>query len=104
MKAALIFTGTGPILILTTHRCLDHPELVARLAAKGIAKFVAHEIPVTEVHRWYGAGFEKALADRTQDNVLRVLDVDGKHIFCHLHLDDLGPAVLVEPVAAPASA
>ena len=46
MKAALIFTGSGPIVILTTHETLTDPDLVARLAAKGIRKFLAFEVPV----------------------------------------------------------
>ena len=100
MKAALIFTGSGPILILTTHATLDAPDLAARLAAKGIGKYIAHEIPVDDVRRWYGPAFDRALEDASQDDALRIVDVDGRHIFVHLRLEDLGPEVRCEAVAA----
>ena len=88
MKAAVVFTGSSPILILTSLGRLDDPDLVARLAAKGIGKFIAYEVPV----------------DVAQDDGLRILDVDGQHIFCHLHLSDLGEAVRCESSLTAAGA
>ena len=96
MKAAVVFTGTGPILILTSLDVLDDPDLVSRMAAKGIGKFIAHEIPVDQVRRWYGSTFDRVLTDTTQEDELRIVDIDGQHIFCHLQLNDLGPAVRCE--------
>jgi len=96
MKAALIFTGSGPILILTSFDSLDHPGLVSRMAAKGIGKYIAHEVPVDEVRSWYGSTFDRVLTDETEEDALRILDVDGAHIFCHLRLGDLGPSVRCE--------
>ena len=61
MKAAVVFTGTGPILILTSLDVLDDPDLVSRMAAKGIGKFIAHEIPVDQVRRWYGSTFDRVI-------------------------------------------
>ena len=46
MKAGIIFTGTGPILILTTYESLEDPNLVTKFAAKGIRKFIASELPL----------------------------------------------------------
>lgn len=97
MKAALIFTGTGPILAVTDRSSLDDPVIRMRLEAKGIAKAVAHELPLDEVRRWYGVMFDKVVAD-ADDDAFIVVDVDGAHIFCHLRLGDLGPAVLLEAV------
>ena len=102
MEAAVIFTGSGPILILTTLETLDDPGLILRLAAKGIGKFIASEVPVDEIRRWYGPTFERALTDVTQEDELRIVDVDGQHIFCHLHLGDLGPMVKCEATLAAA--
>jgi hypothetical protein len=102
MKAALVFTGSGPILILTNLAELDDPGLVARLAAKGIGKFIAHEVPVDEIRRWYGPTFERAMTDTTQEDELRIVDVDGQHIFCHLRLSDLGPMVRCEAALSTA--
>jgi hypothetical protein len=38
MKAGLIFTGTGPILILTTYESFNDPKLVAKFNTKGMKK------------------------------------------------------------------
>jgi hypothetical protein len=44
MKAGVFFTGTGPILILTSYESLDDPNLVEKLSAKGIKKYIVFEI------------------------------------------------------------
>lgn len=93
MNAALIFTQSGPVLILTSRNSLTDPDVVSRLAAKGITKYIAHQVPVQDVERWYGPIFDRVVTDRTQDDALRILDIDGGHIFGHLRLSDLGPAV-----------
>ena len=36
MKAGIIFTGTGPILILTTYESFKDPNLISKFEAKGI--------------------------------------------------------------------
>ena len=96
MKAAVIFTGSGPILILTSHDNFDDPDLVSRMAAKGIDKFIANEISFSIVRQWYGTTLDRVLTETMQDDELRILDVDGQHIFCHLRLSDLGPGVQCE--------
>ena len=54
MKAGLIFTGTGPMLILTTYESFKDPNLVAKLEVKGIKKFIACELPLEKVKAKYG--------------------------------------------------
>ena len=44
MKAGIIFSGTGPILILTTYESLNDPKLAEKLAQKGIKKYIAFMI------------------------------------------------------------
>ena len=44
MKAGIFFTGTGPILILTSYESLEDPNLVEKLALKGIKKYIAFGI------------------------------------------------------------
>ena len=53
MKAGIIFTGTGPILILTSCSSFTDPKLIEKLAAKGIRKFIACELPVESVKKKY---------------------------------------------------
>ena len=63
MKAYIIFSGTGPILILTTHSELEDPQLVDKLQHKGIVKFIAYEVPVERVRSVYGVPYEVIAAD-----------------------------------------
>jgi hypothetical protein len=104
MKAAVIFTGTGPTLVLTSLASLDDPAFAAGFAAKGVTKFFACEVPLDEVRSWYGPRFDSVLEDADQDDELRILDIDGQHIFCHLRLASLGPVVRFEPKPAAAGA
>ncbi len=46
MKAALLFTGSGPLVILTSHASLITPQLLEKLSAKGIDKFITYEVPI----------------------------------------------------------
>lgn len=97
MKAALIFTGSGPIAILTTHESFTDPDLVSRLAAKGIRKFLAFEVPVEAIKAKYHAHYEHVLEDIKQEDDLRVVDEDGHRIYAAFSLRELGPAIAWEP-------
>jgi hypothetical protein len=81
MKAGIIFTGTGPILILTTYDSLTHPEFVKKLEAKGINKFIASEVPVEAVKSKYGNHYNVVLGDLKQTDDLRVMDYNGYNVF-----------------------
>lgn len=93
MKAALIFTGSGPILVLTTFASLDSHDFVQRLAARGITKFIAHEVSVEQVKKRYGTRYTVITGDLSQTDDLRVMDIDGHHVFNSFAFDELGPAV-----------
>ena len=94
MRSYLIFTGTGPILIVTTYSSIDDPGLVAKLAHKGIAKFIAYEVSVEHTKQLYGVPFELVAADLAGQEDLRVLDFNGHHIFANFRLSELGEAIL----------
>jgi len=96
MKAGIFFTGTGPILLLTTFGELNEPTLVAKLKQKGIKKFIAYEVPESLVKERYGLQFNIIMGDLKQTDDLRVLDYDGHHVFYNFSLSDLGPAVFHE--------
>jgi hypothetical protein len=44
MKAGIIFTGSGPILILTSYDSFTNKDIVDKLKAKGIKKWVLQRI------------------------------------------------------------
>ena len=96
MKAGILFTGTGPILILTTYAALDDPKLVEKLTQKGIKKYIAYEVPEELVKQRYGQQFNVILGDLKQSDDLRVLDYDGHHVFYNFSLDEIGKPVFYE--------
>jgi len=93
MKAYIIFSGTGPILILTTYSKLENPQLVDKLEHKGMEKFIAYEVPLETVRRIYGVPFEVIATDLETTEDLRVLDFNGHHIFSRFSLAELGEPI-----------
>lgn len=96
MRAYLIFTGSGPILILTTFASVTDPRLVEKLKAKGIRKFLAYEVSLERTRQLYGAPFEVVAADLVGREDVRVLDFNGHHIFANFSLKELGEAIHYE--------
>jgi len=90
MKAGIIFTGTGPILILTTYDSFADVKLIEKLSLKGIKKFMAYEVPVEVVKKKYGQQFDAIMKDVKQSDDLRVLDFDGHKVFYSFSFADLG--------------
>jgi len=97
MKAGVIFTGTGPILILTSYDSFTDKKFVEKLNAKGIKKFIAHEVPVEKVQAKYGMHYTVVMGDLDESDDLRVLDYDGHHIFLSFSFKDMGEPVRYEP-------
>lgn len=93
MKAALIFTGSGPILVLTTFESLADENLADKLTARGINKFIAYEVPVEQVKKQYGTRFAVIMGDLSQQNDLRVMDIDGHHVLNNFSFEQLGKPV-----------
>ena len=58
MKAAMIFSGSGPLVILTSHESLEDPALLERLAVKGIERFIAFPVPIETAKEKYGVQFD----------------------------------------------
>ena len=90
MKAGIFFTGTGPILLLTSYDSLDNPSLVEKLNQKGIKKYIAYEVSEEMVREKYGMQYKVIMGDLYQTDDLRVLDYDGHHVFYNFSLNELG--------------
>ena len=99
MKAGIIFSGTGPILVLTTYGSFEDRKFVEKLAAKGIRKFIAYEVPVDQVKAQYGLHFDLVMTDVKQTDDLRVMDFDGHRVFYNFSLHELGSSYLYEAAA-----
>jgi len=96
MKAGIYFTGSGPILILTTYEALDDPKLIEKLSVKGIKKFVAFEVAEDRAKQVYGQHYDVILEDLHQTDDLRVLDYDGHRILLNFSFKELGNQVYYE--------
>lgn len=97
MKAGIFFTGSGPIVIVTSHESFDDQNFVKKLTAKGLNKFIAYEVPVEEVKKKYGKHFSVIMNDLHQTDDLRVLDYDGHRVFKNFALKNLGEPLYHEP-------
>lgn len=93
MKAGIVFTGTGPILILTSYESLSDPKLAAKLARKGVMKFIAHELDPDLVQKRYGKQFEATREELKNNDDLRVLDYNGHNVFYNFAFEEMGPAI-----------
>lgn len=96
MKAGIVFTGTGPILILTSYKSFDDPNFIKKLSAKGIKKYIAYELPVDRVQEKYVDQFAVIRNDLSQSNDLRVLDYNGHNVFTSFAFRELGPPFYCE--------
>lgn len=99
MKAGILFTGSGPILILTTYEALNDPKLIEKLAAKRIRKYIAYEVPEEVVQETYGMHYKVILGDLKQTDDLRILDYDGHHIFKTFSFKNLQAPIFHEPAS-----
>ena len=102
MKAYLVFSGSGPIVILTSHPSVEHPVLLEKLTAKGIEKFIAYEIPVETARSRYGPHFDVVIGDLHETDDLRVLDYNGQRAFRLFTFGEIGDPIMHEPAQKPA--
>lgn len=97
MKSGIIFTGTGPILILTSYESFKDPKLISKLASKGITKYIAIELPMEQVIKKYGNKYNVVMGDLKQSDDLRVLDYNGYNVFHSFSFSEMGQPVYIEP-------
>ena len=96
MKCMMLLTGAGPMVILTTCESPTSPPLLSKLAAKGIEKFIAYEIPMDLAEKRYGSHFAAVAHDIHETDQLRVLDFNGQRAFGLFTFDELGPPTRYE--------
>jgi len=100
MKAVIVFSSNGPVLIVTSYPSIDDSRFVAKLKAKGIGKFMAWEVAIDHCEELYGYGFRDIVADLKKEDDLRILDFDGHRIFLNFSLAGLHePFVFEEPAS-----
>jgi hypothetical protein len=97
MKAALVFTGSSPILILTSYKGLDDKGFVEKLRHKGIKKYIAFEVPTELAKEKYGNRYDVISADLEAEEDIRVLDYNGHTAFERFKFSVLGEPHMYEP-------
>lgn len=93
IRPFLIFTGTGPILVLSTYPELTDARLIAKLQYKGISKFIAYEVALDAVRARYGQAYQNVARDLDEIEDIRVLDFNGHQIMANFSLDELGEPI-----------
>jgi hypothetical protein len=97
MKIFMLYTGSGPMVIMTSYKSVEDPGLLEKLSAKGIHKFIAHSVPLKLARERYGGHFEMVERNLDESDDLRVLDYNGERAFRLFRFDELGRAQRREP-------
>ena len=97
MHVFFLFTGSGPLVILTSHGSVEDPALLRKLASKGIEKFLAYEIPLSLAKQRYAKHFDVVCQDLSQTDDLRVLDYNGQRALHLFTFGELGTPMAHEP-------
>ena len=92
-RAYLIFTGSGPILALSSYPKLTDERLVNKLRYKGIDKFIAYEVDLDAVEARYAQSYDRVREDLQGLEDVRVLDFNGHQIMANFSLDELGDPI-----------
>ena len=92
-RAYLIFTGTGPILVLSTYPKLTDERLVGKLRYKGIDKFIAYEVDLEAIEARYPEAYGSIVDDLKGSEDIRVLDFNGHQIMANFSLEELGDPI-----------
>ncbi len=92
-RAYLIFTGSGPILALSSYPKLTDERLLEKLRYKGIDRFMAYQVDLEAVDKRYPEAFDKVLADLAGTEDIRVLDFNGHQIMANFSLEELGDPI-----------
>lgn len=95
-RAYLIFTGTGPILVLSSYPKLTDERLLIKLRYKGIDKFLAYEVSLAAVESRYAHAYPSVAADLAGSEDIRVLDFNGHQIMANFSLGELGEPIKYE--------
>jgi hypothetical protein len=94
------FPRPGPCASLSrrAHRgpSFTDPPLIKKFRAKGIDKFIAYELPLSDVKERYGGHFQLVMQDLHETDNLRVLDMSGERAFRLFSLSKLPAPVIFE--------
>jgi hypothetical protein len=97
IRVYVVFTGSGPILMATRLSSGMQGDMARQhLANKGINKYIAFEVSQEMAEKHYGTRFTAAVNRLASDTDLRVVDVDGHHVFNSFSFAEMGEPVYIE--------
>ena len=96
MNSFLLMTGSGPLMILTSHTSIEDDSLLEKLLVKGIDKFIAYKVPDDLARERYGGHYNVVANDLHETDDLRVLDYNGERAFRLFNFAELGEACMHE--------
>lgn len=100
MNVFILFAGSGPLVILTSHDSIEEQVLLEKLAAKGIDKFLAYGIPLSLAKQRYGLHFDVVAHGLSETDDLRVLDFDGTRALRLFDFAEMTGPIIHEPTRA----
>ena len=96
MKTFMVFTGTGPIMVVTRLQEMDVEAARRHMESKGIKKYIAYEVPYARSEERYGTRLRAAIDRLAHQEDIRVFDVDGHHSFMNFDFTEMGEPVYVD--------
>ena len=93
LRSYLIFTASGPILVLSTFPKLTDDRLIAMLRYKGIERFIAYQVDLDALAECYPDTFSPLSEELAGTQDARVLDANGHQIMARISLDELGDPI-----------
>lgn len=92
-RAYLIFTGSGPILLLSSYPELTDERFLEKLRHKGIDRFLAYEVDLEAVESCYPSSFGPVMRTLEVSEDVRVLDYNGHQIMANFSIGSLGDPI-----------
>ena len=96
MKTFMLLTAAGPMVILTSYESVTDATLLRKLKTRGIAKFVAYDIPLPLAQERYGGHYFVVEHDLDERDDVRVLDENGARVFSNFTFRELGAPMTYE--------
>jgi hypothetical protein len=90
MKAAIVFTGSGLLIVLTSFDSFSDSGLVEKFEFKGIKKYFGYELPLELCKLRYGEYYSIVAQDLGKVEDIRVLDYNGHLIFVTSSFSEFG--------------
>ncbi|MBF0109635.1 MAG: hypothetical protein HQL76_10705 [Magnetococcales bacterium] len=96
IRAYMVFSGTGPILVLTRSADgMQSERAKTYFSEKGIDKYIAIEVSAEHAEKKYGTRFHTTAAWLQSEEDIRVLDIEGHHVFYNFEYEEMGEPVYV---------